>query len=166
MVVSGKKLLASLAVAGALTIAIVLVGFKLVGWNRFQANTRLMEGKSNVVWFARAVMACAEETGKVPETSRAVPPALADVGGKTFKSAAADWQSDDTLRCARWSRDEPQSFRYQWEKTGELGGRTRAEADFDGDGVAEAVYEQEVECQSGGGKVWCRPGPFHDIARK
>jgi hypothetical protein len=125
-----------------------------------------MEGKSNVAWFARAVMACAEETGKLPETSHAVPPALADVGGKTFTSVPLDWQSDDTLRCARWSRGEPQAFRYQWEKTDDLRGRTRAEADFDGDGVAEAVYEQEVECQSNGSKMWCRPGPFHDIARK
>lgn len=166
MKVSGRKLLLAIAIVGAATIATVVLGFRSVGWTRFQANSRLMEGKSNVVWFARAVIACAEETGKVPETSKAVPATLADVGGKTWKSTAADWSADETLRCARWSRAEPQAFRYQWEKTGELSGRTRAEADFDGDGVAEAVYEQEIDCQSQSGKLWCRPGPFHDIARK
>lgn len=147
-----------------LTALVVIVAFRFVGSARFQANTRLVGGRSNVTRFASAVMLCAEREGRVPDSSVAVPSRLSDVGGKTFTGTAADWRSDETLRCASWSPEGPQSFRYQWVKAGEVAGRTRAEADFDGDGAAEAVYEQEVECEATGGRVRCRPGPFHDIA--
>jgi hypothetical protein len=165
--VSGKKVVIGGVIFGASTIALVVLSFKAIGWNRFVQNSRLVEGKSSSVWFARAIMACAEETGEVPATSVAVPKTLAEVGGKTYASTPEDWAADATLRCAKFSLDRPQSFRYQWQRTGELGGTARAEGDFDGDGKAEAVYEQEVECARGrDGKLRCRPGKFHDLAPK
>jgi hypothetical protein len=165
--VSGKKLVVFGALFGLATLALVIVSFKSIGWNRFVQNSRLVEGKSSSVWLARAVMACAEETGELPATSTAVPKTLADVGGKTYASTPADWSADATLRCAKFSMEKPQSFRYQWERTGDLAGTARAEGDFDGDGKAEAIYEQEVECSRvQDGKLRCRPGRFHDIAPK
>lgn len=166
MRVSGRKLVFGLGAGGALTVVAILVAFRGVGWARFQANTRLMDGKSNVMRFAGAVMACAEQSGRVPDSSVSVPPRLSDVGGKKFDGTPADWRADETLRCAGWSPDGPQSFRYRWLKTGDRAGRTRAEADFDGDGVAEAVYEQEIACEAGGARVRCGPGPLHDIAQR
>jgi len=163
--VSGKKLVLSFGAAGVAVILITTLTFRFYGWSRFVANSRLMEGKNNAIYLARAVMACGEKTGSLPETSPKVPADLATVGGTTFTSTPADW-SAPAFTCEEFTIDRPQSFQYQWEKQGELTGTTRASADFNGDGIAEAIYEQEVVCTKGAdAKLRCRPGGFKDIAQ-
>lgn len=164
MQVSGKKLMVGFGVVGVLTIVIVLVSFRRIGWTRFEANTRLMEGKTNAVNVARAVMLCVEHTGKLPETTPAVPKTLAEVGGKAYRSTPAEWD-DPSWRCMGWSMPKEQFFRYQWVKNpDDSGGVARCEADFDGNGHAEAIYEQIVLCGGTADGFHCWPGDFHDIA--
>jgi hypothetical protein len=164
MQVSGKKVMIAFGVIGALTLAAVLIGFRRIGWDRFQANTKLMEGKNNVITIARALIVCADNTGRLPESSGPVPPSLADVGGTSFLAREGDW-SDPAWRCAKYTHVGEQRFRYTWLKKSDTEGTVRAEADFDGNGSAEAVYEQDVLCGIHAGAFRCRPGDYRDIAQ-
>jgi hypothetical protein len=164
MQVSGKKIVLLGAIVGALTIAVVLVLFRSLGWERFQANTKLQEGKRNVITIARALIVCADNGHKLPESSKPVPGTLADVGGKVFQSTPEAW-SDPTWDCAKYSQTGEQRFRYQFVRKSDDEGTVRAEADFDANGSAEAVYEQDILCGVYSGEFRCRPGDFRDIAQ-
>lgn len=165
-IVSGKKLVLWFGGAGILVILATTLTFRFYGWQRFVANSRLMEGKNNVIYIARSVMACGEKTGALPETSPKVPADFAEVGGKTHASNPAEWQAP-AFTCVGYTFSAPdQSFQYQWEKKDDTDGVVRARADFDGDGVAEATYEQEVICtKAADGKMHCKPGAFADLAK-
>jgi hypothetical protein len=159
--VSGRKVV---LVGGTLSVLVlfgITFAFRTFGWNRFVANAELQEGKSNVVYLARAISACALKTGALPATSRKVPAELAQVGKKTYASTAADW-SDEAFACDAFSIRSPQRFQYEWEKTGDHVGVARARADFNGDGVVEATFEQELTCEERAGKLRCNPGRFRD----
>jgi hypothetical protein len=162
--VSGRKLV----IVGSTLSIVVLFGvtyaFRTFGWSRFVANSRLQEGKSNVVYLARDIAACAEKTGRLPPTSHTVPDDLSQVGGKAYKSTDADW-TDEAYACAGFRVRDPQRFQYQWEKTSDHAGVARARADFNGDGVVEATFEQELTCAPKNGKLRCTPGAFHDRAK-
>ena len=159
--VSGKKLTNGILVVGVVTILFVTVTFRLVGWNRFVNNSYLVEGKNNSVYLSRAVAACAEKNGTLPPSSRKVPAELSAVGGKTYASTENDWQ-DDAFRCEGFRVNEPQRFQYEWERTSDTAGIARAQADFDGNGVVEARYEQELKCTKKGTRLVCGPGAFFD----
>ena len=151
-------------IVGIVTIVTVLVSFRRIGWTRFEANTRLVEGKTNAVNVARAAMLCVEHSGHLPETTPAVPKTLAEVGGKAYLSRPEDWD-DPSWRCMEWSLKKEQFFRYQWVKNPDgSGGVARTEGDFDGNGNPEAIYEQVVLCAGTSDGFHCWPGDFHDIA--
>lgn len=162
--VSGKKLVWIFTLAGVAVIALTTVTFRMVGWSRFVANSRLMEGKSNAIYLARSVMACGEKNGALPETSPKVPADLALVGGKTYASQPSDW-SAPAFSCVPFSITQPQGFQYQWVKNDATSGVTRAQADFNGDGIPEATFEQQIVCTQPEGKLRCRPGGFRDLAQ-
>ena len=150
---------------GVITIAVVLASFRRIGWDRYQANAKLIEGKTNAVNVARGAMACVERSGHLPDTAPAVPKTLAEVGGRPYESRADEWD-DPSWRCMRWSVKERQFFRYQWIKNADdSGGMARTEADFDGNGNPEAVYEQVVMCAGSAQGFHCWPGDFRDIAQ-
>ena len=160
-IVSGKKLV---LIGGTLSIVVlfgITYAFRTYGWSRFVANAQLQEGKSNVVYMARGVMACAEKKGRLSDSSRTVPADLAQVGGKPYASADADW-TDEAFACEGWRMRDPQRFQYQWLKTSETSGKAIARADFNGDGVVEATFEQDVTCETRNGKFRCAPGALHD----
>lgn len=165
MQVSGKKLVVGFGIIGVVTIAVVLLGFRRIGWDRFQANTKLMEGKKNAVDVARGAMVCVEVTGKLPPTAPPVPKTLAEVGGRPYRSTPEDW-SDPSWSCMKWKVTGDQYFRYEWVKNADdSGGIARTSADFDGNGNPEAVYEQVVMCGGTSDGLHCWPGDFHDIAQ-
>jgi hypothetical protein len=162
--ISGKKLV---IVGGSLSVIIlfgVTFAFRTFGWSRFVANASLQEGKSNVVYISRSVAACALKTGTLPPSSRKVPAELSDVGHKTYTSSDADW-TDEAFACDAFRVRGPQRFQYEWEKTGDHTGVARARGDFNGDGVVESTFEQELVCEDHAGKLRCNPGAFHDRAK-
>jgi hypothetical protein len=159
--VSGKKVV---LIGGTLSVVVlfgITYAFRTYGWTRFVANAELQEGKSNVVYLSRSIAACALKTGSLPPTSRKVPGDIAEVSGKTFASTAADW-SDEAFTCDGFRVRDPQRFQYEWERKSELEGVAIARADFNGDGVVEATFEQELKCESKNGKLRCGPGAFKD----
>ena len=159
--ISGRKLVLWGGSLSLLVLFGIVLAFRTLGFTRFVNNARLHEGKSNAIYLSRAVVACADKTGKLPPSSRKVPGELADVGAKTYASTEADW-SDEAFSCDGFRVREPQRFQYQWERTDDHDGVARAQADFNGDGVVEATFEQEVRCEDKQGKLRCGPGPFHD----
>jgi hypothetical protein len=167
--VSGKKLV---LIGGTVSVVVlfgVTYAFRTFGWTRFVANAQLQEGKSNVVYMARGVMACAEQSGHLPVSSRTVPNDLAQVGGKPYASTDADW-TDEAFACQAspaesgksWRMRDPQRFQYQWLRTTETTGKAIARGDFNGDGIVEATFEQDVACETRNGKFRCSPGALHD----
>jgi len=152
---------------GSLSLVVlfgVTFAFRTFGLSRFVANSQLQEGKSNVVYLARAIAACAQKTGKLPPTSHTVPVDLSQVAAKTYQSTDADW-SDEAFACDGFRIRDPQRFQYQWEKTSDTGGVARARADFNGDGIVEATYEQELVCATKDAELRCTPAAFHDRAK-
>ncbi len=81
--------------------------------------------------------------------------------GKKFASTAADW-SDEAFACDGFRVRDPQRFQYEWVKTSDTEGTATARADFNGDGVVEATFEQELKCENKNGKLRCGPGAFKD----
>jgi hypothetical protein len=159
--ISGKKLV---LVGGTLSIVVlfgVTFAFRTFGLSRFVANAELQEGKSNVVYLSRAIAACALKTGALPATSHSVPADLSQVAAKTYASTDADW-TDEAFACDGFRLHDPQRFQYQWEKKNDHEGVARARADFNGDGVVEATYEQDLLCETKNGKLRCTAGPFRD----
>jgi hypothetical protein len=159
--VSGKKLVLVGGTLSIVTLFGITLAFRTFGWNRFVANSNLQEGKSNVVYMARGVMACAEKKGTLPVSSRTVPADLAQVGAKTYASTDPDW-TDEAFACEGWRMRAPQRFQYQWLRTSETTGKAIARADFNGDGIVEATFEQDVACETRSGKFHCTPGALHD----
>ncbi len=159
--VSGKKIV----LIGGTVSVIVLFGitfaFRTLGWTRFVANAELQEGKSNVIYLSRAVAACAQKTGTLPPSSHKVPADLAQVAGKTYASTENDW-SDEAFKCDDFRVRDPQRFQYEWVRTNDHEGVAFARADFNGDGVVEATFEQDLKCEDRGGKLRCGPGAFKD----
>ncbi len=159
--VSGKKVV---LLGGTLSIVVlfgITFAFRTFGWTRFVANSELQEGKSNVVYLSRAVIACAGKTGVLPPSTRSVPVELTSVAHKTYASTADDW-SDEAFKCGDFRVRDPQRFQYEWTKKSDTEGTARARADFNGDGVVEATYEQDVKCEERAGKLRCGPGALHD----
>ncbi len=161
---SGKKVVVWFGISGVAVIVATIVTFQLYGRPRFVANSRLREGKSNVVYLARSVMACGEKQSALPESSPKVPAQLSQVGAALYASTPADW-SAPAFSCVEFQVKDPQAFQYEWERRSEASGVARARADFNGDGVAEATFEQEVACAKVDGKFHCGPGPFRDLAQ-
>lgn len=163
-IVPGKKLVLWFGGAGLIVLVATVLVFRFYGWSRFVANSRLMEGKNNAIYLARDVMSCAEKENALPDSSPKVPADMALVAGKTYASTAADWQPHG-YSCGEFSMKDPQAFQYEWERKDELSGTTRARADFNGDGIIEATFEQEILCTKSDGKLRCRPGGFKDLAQ-
>ncbi len=160
---SGKRIV---LIGGTLSVVIlfgITFAFRTFGLSRFVANAELQEGKSNAIYIARSVSACATKTGALPPTSRKVPGDLAQVSAKKpYRSTDADW-SDEAFTCDGFRVRTPQRFQYEWEKTSDHEGVARARADFNGDGVVEATFEQELKCVDQDGKLRCAPGRFRDL---
>jgi type IV pilus assembly protein PilA len=143
-----------LAVVGIVILVIVAIvgvmaALGIYGTRRYIGEAKKSEGKVHVAVLARGMASCAEAAGgKLPASSPAVPPSLADVSGKKYMSAPTDW-NDPAFTCASFSMLSPQYFQYQWVSTSGSDGTARAQADFDGDGSADVTLEISVACSAG-----------------
>ena len=162
--VNGKRFVIVAGTTSIVALFAVTFAFRTLGWTRFIGNANLQEGKDNVVYISRAVSACAERTGALPPSSGKVPPELSQIAAKTYASSEADWK-DQAFACEGFHVRGPQRFQYEWEKTSDTTGVARARGDFNGDGVVEATFEQDVACIVRYGKLRCGPGSFHDRAK-
>ena len=131
---------------------------------RVEPRTSRRGNRTSCTSFSRGIAACAQKTGSLPASSPKVPGELSQVAAKTYASTEADW-SDPAFSCDGFRLRTPQRFQYQWEKTGDMTGIARAQADFNGDGVVEATFEQELVCTQHEGKLRCAPGAFRDRAK-
>ena len=137
-----------IAVVGVLALIVLplLAAIAIYGVRRYIVQAKVAEGRVNSGVLARGIADCAAQEGELPETSSKVPLELEMVRAVKYQSSLDDW-SDDTFRCARFRLTEPQYFQYQWVLKDDVdAGSVVAEADLDGDGVAEIRLELEVDC--------------------
>jgi hypothetical protein len=146
---AGNKtwVIVALVVGGLLFVFVVGVSLVAFGAKRYLASTRAPEGRTLAMELASGVARCGSANG-LPESTRPVPAALADVRGTSYRSQPSDW-SDPTFRCAGFSRTSPQYFQYQWARLDAAHGVVTARADLDGNGVIETGYDVAVSCSAG-----------------
>ena len=159
-------------VGGGLLILGVMGALAYYGMRNYLGAAKSVEGKASVAALARGIASCAETevqdaAGNVaprglPPSSPRVPASLAQVKGTKFASSPSDW-TGDAFTCARFSVPTPQYFQYQWVLTTPgSNGTARAEADLNGDGVAEITIEQDVSCSNAAGSITCSVGPLRE----
>jgi hypothetical protein len=153
-----------LMVVGGLFVVIVgvvgvVAAVGIHGARTYVSKAKGSEGRVSVGALARSVATCGENenldgSSGLPPSTTWVPATLAEVSGKKFQSGPTDWKQPG-FECGNFMLTMPQYFQYRWERVSATEGVARAQADIDGDGTAEAVFEAKVTCASGS----CTPGP-------
>jgi hypothetical protein len=92
--------------------------------------------------------ACAAQSD-LPETSNWVPASLSSVSAKKYRSTPSEWQSEPAFACFKCSFADPQYYRYRWHQATNASGQFEAEADLDGDGIAESTLQLGLRCTDG-----------------
>jgi hypothetical protein len=163
--VTGGKVIKILLLAGVglVVLVAVIAAFVLRGVRSYLAEAHRAEGEREVPALASGIIRCSQfvdpKSGTrrgLPETSRAVPAAFAEVSGKSYQSLKGEW-SDPAFTCAGFERTAPQYYQYRWERLSPTRGRAVGVADLDGDGKPDLRLEQEVRCNDQGG---CGAGAF------
>ena len=167
----GLTLILVLVVGLPILVAIfgVVAAVGIYGVRKYIFNAKAAEGRNAVAFMARDAITCSErgimsgalegEPGPalvtLPPTTTPVPSALADVSGKKYLSTASDWTGPG-WDCIGFNFASPQYFQYQWERLSPTRGVAKAQADLNGDGVAEVRFELPVECSDAHGQFACR----------
>lgn len=139
-----------LGVVGVVGVG-VLAALGLSGTRSYIAQSKAIEGKSEVMRLAASIVACSakekaeKNTDELPDSAPAVPATLSEVSGKKYQSNASDW-SAPAYSCGSFSMTMPQYFQYEWQRATPTSGKAIARADLDGDGKAELVFEVPVTC--------------------
>jgi type IV pilus assembly protein PilA len=126
----------------------VISALAIYGVRKYIFEAKRAEGRHAVTALAQGIVRCAGSSGKLPETSRSVPPELGMISGKKYMSHPAEWD-DPAFRCAGFSMSSPQYFQYQWVKSSDETGTVHGKADLDADGTPEIDLELEVRCSAG-----------------
>ena len=146
------------AVPVLIAILGMLAAIAIYGVRKYIANAKAAEGRHVVVELAKGLSRCAsaaDPNGRIhglPPTAAPVPRDRADVSGRKYQSAPADW-SEEAYDCAGFTLREPQYFQYQWERLSPTEGRVVAVADFSGRGATELGFELHVSCADTGACV-------------
>lgn len=141
--------LGALLIFGGIAAALAIYGVR-----KYIRNAKLAEGEHSVAALASGVLRCAASTGTdgkprgLPATALPVPANFAEVAGRKYQSNASDW-ADPAYTCAGFRLGDPQYFQYQWARQSPSAGKVVALADLDGDGAADARFEQAVVCDAG-----------------
>jgi len=123
----------------------------IYGVRKYLVNAKTSEGVHVVARLSSEIARCAREADEsglprgLPDTAPRVPASFADVAGKKYMSAPAEW-SAPAYRCARFTLMDPQYFQYQWVRLDPNAGNVAGQADFDGDGVADVTVVSTVMC--------------------
>lgn len=160
---SNTLLIVLLVVGGLLVVIVGVVGviaaLGIHGARKYVATAKTSEGKASVAALGRAMVSCGEResldgSSGLPSTTTWVPATLTQVSAKKYQSAPTDWDQP-AFQCGHFSMMSPQYFQYRWERTSANAGVARAQADLDGDGSADSVFEVDVTCSGGS----CSAGP-------
>ena len=120
----------------------------IFGVRKYISNAKRAEAVNALSAMARGMAECASR-GDLPDTSNWVPVDLSSVRGKKYQSAPAEWANEPAFACAKISMTDPQYFRYRWRQATSASGQFEAEADLDGNGVADSVLQLGLHCTNG-----------------
>jgi type IV pilus assembly protein PilA len=150
----GILILVVVLIAAPILVALIgiLASLAIYGVRKYLVNAKSAEGSAEVKRFAEGMAHCGSaelSAGReLPESAAPVPASLSAVSGRKYMSSTADW-SAPAYTCAGFSMSIPQYFQYVWTRRSASSGTVKASADFDGDGIAEVVFERDVTCSSG-----------------
>jgi len=130
----------------------VVSALAIYGVKKYVTTTKQAEARNALSAMARGMAICGAR-GDLPPTSQWVPADLSDVAGKKYQSAASDWSTQSAFSCSGFALSSPQYFRYRWRQVTPQSGEFEAEADLNGDGVADNAMQQGVHCTAGSCEV-------------
>lgn len=133
-------------VAGPIVLGI-FSALAIYGVRKYMMNAKRAEATAVLTSWSKGMVACGEKAG-LPPSSAQVPASLEAVSGKKYMSAPSDW-SDAAFVCGGLSMTQPQYFTYQWVQASPSEGSLLAQADFNGDGIAEERTEVRISCSAG-----------------
>ena len=133
-------------VAGPIVLGI-FSALAIYGVRKYMMNAKRAEATAVLTSWSKGMVACGEKAG-LPPSSPQVPASLEAVSGKKYMSAPSDW-ADAAFVCGGLSMTQPQYFTYQWLQASPSEGSLLAQADFNGDGIAEERAEVRISCSAG-----------------
>lgn len=138
-------------VIGPIGVMSVVAGaiLGIAGARKYVVDAKREEARAALTAMAKGMIACAEREHSAPESSNWIPAELSSIGGKKYASSATDWQSERAFACAGVSISTPQYFQYRWVQVDAASGHFEAQADFDGNRVADNPLQIEVHCANG-----------------
>lgn len=128
---------------------VLVLPLSVVGMRRYVVNAKREEARTALHEMAKGMIACAEREHAVPESSNWIPSELASVGGVKYASRPAEWQAERAFACAGVSISTPQYFQYRWVQVDPQSGHFEAQADLDGNRLADNPMQIEVRCANG-----------------
>jgi hypothetical protein len=123
----------------------IVPALAIYGIRQYVASAKHAEALNTLPVMAKGMTVCAAQ-GDLPETSNWVPASLSSVSGKKYLSTPSEWQSEAGFACFKFSFAGPQYYRYRWHQATNASGQFEAEADLDGDGIAESAMQLGVHC--------------------
>ncbi len=161
--VSGRSLVVVASTIGLALVAAVVLSFRQCGQGRFVNGSVAVEGRIKVAEISRGIVGCMvrDRATDLPPSARSVPEDITATHGDGYTSTAADWDQP-VYRCAGFSIQGPQRYRYTWRRDSADEGLVRADADRDGDGTPETVFEMPIRCQGQGEARGCGAGKIEE----
>lgn len=133
----------------ALMSLVLIPPIALYGVNKYVNNVKRDEARAALHAMAKGMIACAEQQHSVPDSSNWIPMDLSSIQGKKYLSKPSDWQSERAFECAGVSISTPQYFQYRWVQVDAQSGHFEAQADLDGNRLADNPMQIEVHCANG-----------------
>jgi hypothetical protein len=131
-----------------LNLVCVFPALAIFGVRKYIMNAKREEAINSLQVMAKGMATCAAR-GDLPETSNWIPGSLSSVRGKKYMSAPGEWQSEPAFACFSFSFADPQYYRYRWRQATTASGQFEAEADLNGDGIAESTLQLGLHCING-----------------
>lgn len=141
---TGKTALIVIASVSALLVIGTLAALAIFGVRRYTLHAKTSEGLSTTYAISSTIADCGEP---LPPTSVAVPPTAPP--GTTYMSSPRDWAQPAFSCGGGFTQSGPQYFSYQWIQDSSSSGRVVANADLNGDGVAELRVQATIRCSAG-----------------
>lgn len=121
----------------------------IYGVRKYVANAKRDEAREALRAMARGMITCGEREKTLPDSSNWIPADLQSISGVKYESKPADWHSEPAFECAGVSISTPQYFQYRWVRIDAHSGHFEAQADFDGNRLADNPMQIEVRCANG-----------------
>ncbi len=147
-----KKAQQTWVIVWAVLTGVMMVGvvpaLAIFGVKQYITQAKRAEAKNTLAALTKGMASCGARSD-MPETSAWIPSDLSSVSGLKYQAGPSEWSSQPAFACAGFVFSGPQYFRYRWVQATTASGQFEAEADLNGDGIADNAMQQGLHCVAG-----------------